>query len=152
MTDDRAPDQIPGQAPDQDPDQAPGQSQAPDQADELLLFCVSHADDEPERALVPYIAATTAAISGQRAIVVCTIEGVWTGVPDRADGIEVDGMPTLRDLQTQLVAAGGEIWLCSACTTVRGITGDQPLVAGAGIVGAARIVEALTQGRAITLA
>jgi sulfur relay (sulfurtransferase) complex TusBCD TusD component (DsrE family) len=47
---------------------------------------------------------------------------------------------------------GGEIWLCSACATKRGITGDQELIAGASIVGAARIVEALTEGRAITLA
>jgi sulfur relay (sulfurtransferase) complex TusBCD TusD component (DsrE family) len=61
-------------------------------------------------------------------------------------------MPALRDLQAQLHAAGGEIWLCSACTTKRGITGDQELVAGASIVGAAQLVEALTRGRAITLA
>jgi predicted peroxiredoxin len=118
---------------------------------ELLLFPVSHAEDEPERALVPHIAAATAAASGRRAVVVCTIDGVWTGVPSRARDIEVDGMPALVDLQAQLVAGGGEIWLCSACTTVRGITGDQELVPGATIVGAARIVEALTTGRAITL-
>jgi uncharacterized protein len=118
---------------------------------EPLLFPVTHAEDDPERALVPHIAAATAAVSGQRAIIVCTIEGVWTGVPDRAAAIEVDGLPALVDLQRQLVAGGGEIWLCSACTTVRGITGEQELVPGATIVGAARIVEALTQGRAITL-
>ncbi len=119
--------------------------------DEFMLFPVTHADDAPERAIVPYIAATTAAVSGQHPVVVCTIEGVWTGVPERAARVEEEGLPTLSDLQRQLVAAGGEIWLCSACTTVRGITGDQSLVDGASIVGAARIVEALTQGRAISL-
>ena len=51
----------------------------------------------------------------------------------------------------QLVDAGGEIWLCSACTTKRGITGDDT-IEGATVVGAARIVEALATGRAITLA
>ncbi len=118
---------------------------------ETLIFTVTHGSDEPERATVPYIAATTAAISGQRAIVVCTIDGVWTGIPERAAEIESEGMPTLADLQIQLVAAGGEIWLCSACTTKRGITGDMDLVDGARIVGAATIVEALTTGRAISL-
>ena len=119
--------------------------------DESLLFPVSHAEDEPERATVPFIAAATAVVSGQRAIVVATIDGVLLGLPEVADRIEVEGMPPLVDLQHQLVHGGGEIWLCSACATKRGITGDVPLVAGATIVGAARIVEALTQGRSITL-
>jgi uncharacterized protein len=118
---------------------------------ELLLFTVSHAEAEPERATVPFIAAATAVVSGQRAVAVATIDGVLLGRPEVADRIAVDGMPPLADLQHQLIQGGGEIWLCSACATKRGITGDQELVAGASIVGAARIVEALTQGRAITL-
>jgi uncharacterized protein len=119
--------------------------------DEPLLFPVSHGEDDPERATVPFIAAATAAASGRTAIVVCTIEAAWLGLPDVVDRIEMDGMPALVDLQRQLVGAGGEIWLCSACTTTRGITGDQTLVPGASIVGAATIVEALTRGRSITL-
>lgn len=118
---------------------------------EPLLFPVSHAEDEPERATVPFIAAATAVAGGRQAIVVATIDGVLLGLPEIADRIEVDGMPPLVDLQHRLVQAGGEIWLNSACATKRGITGDKPLVAGTTIVGAARIVEALTQGRAITL-
>jgi uncharacterized protein len=119
---------------------------------EMLLFPCSYAEDAPERATVPFIAAATAAVTGQRAVVVCTIEAVTLGVPGTADRIEVEGMPPLADLAAQLAAGGGEIWLCSACATKRGITGDQELIAGASIVGAARIVEALTEGRAITLA
>lgn len=119
---------------------------------EPLLFPVSHGEDDPERAIVPFIAAATATASGQRAVTVCTVEAAYLGVPDVVARIEVDGLPALSDLQQQLVAGGGEIWLCSACTTIRGITGDQPLVPGASIVGAATIVEALTRGRAITLA
>lgn len=119
--------------------------------DDLLLFPCSHADDEPERATVPFIAAATAVASGQRAVVVCTIEAVTLGLRGTAERIEEEGMPPLADLVRQ-VGEGGEIWLCSACATKRGITGDDDLVPGATIVGAARIVEALTQGRAITLA
>jgi uncharacterized protein len=120
--------------------------------DDLLLFPCSYGEDHPERAIVPFIAATTAAVSGQRAAVVCTIEAAWLGVPGVVDRIAVEGMPPLADLAAQLAAAGGEIWLCSACVTKRGITADQELIPGASIVGAASIVEALTQGRAITLA
>lgn len=117
---------------------------------ETLLFTVTHGADDPERATVPFIAASVAAISGQSARVVCTIDGVWLGTAGYAEGVEAEGMPPLTDLIRQLVAAGGEIWLCSACTTKRGITGDD-VIEGAVIVGAARIVEALTTGRAISL-
>lgn len=120
--------------------------------DEVLLFPNSHGAEEPERATVPFIAATTAAVSGRRAIVVCTIDAVTLGLPGVADDIQEEGMPALGDLVRSFAEAGGEIWLCSACCLKRGITGDRDLVPGASIVGAATIVEALTQGRAITLA
>ncbi len=119
--------------------------------DEPLLFCCSHGEDAPERATVPFIAASVAAVSGQRAVVVCTIDAVWLGTPGVADRVESDGQPALGDLVRQLVGAGGEIWLCSACTTKRGITAGDT-IEGATIVGAARIVEALAAGRSITLA
>lgn len=118
---------------------------------ELMLFPCAYGEDDPERATVPFIAAATAAVSGQRAVVVCTVDAVYLGVPGVVDRVEVEGMPPLADLATQLTAAGGEIWLCSACVNKRGITGDQPLIPGASIVGAARLVEALSEGRAITL-
>lgn len=123
-----------------------------DETSELLLFPCTHGPEDPERATVPFIAAATAAVSGQRAIVVCTVEAVHLGLAGVADEVEEEGLPPLGDLVRQLVAAGGEVWLCSACVTKRGITGDSDLVEGASIVGAARIVEALTQGRSISLA
>lgn len=118
---------------------------------ESLMFPCSHGEQEPERATVPFIAAATAASAGHRAVVVCTIEAVWLGLPEHAERVAEPGMPALVDLQRHLAEGGGELWLCSACTTKRDITGDTPLVPGASIVGAATIVEALTLGRAITL-
>lgn len=119
--------------------------------DEPLLFCCSHGEEAPERATIPFIAASVAAVSGMNAIVVCTIDAVWIGTPGVADRIQSEGQPALGDLVRNLLDAGGEIWLCSACTTARGITADNA-IKGATIVGAARIVEALAAGRAITLA
>lgn len=120
-------------------------------ADKTMLFCCSHGEDDPERATIPFIAASVAAVSGHRAVVVCTIDAVWLGTPGVADRIESEGQPALGDLMRSLLSSGGELWLCSACTTPRGITG-QDTIEGATIVGAARIVEAMAEGRAITLA
>jgi hypothetical protein len=49
------------------------------------------------------------------------------------------------ELLSAFVAAGGEIWGCSACTTPRGTTEDD-LVDGARIVGAAATVAAVAEG------
>ena len=117
-----------------------------------LLFPTTHGAEDVERATVPYIAAVTAAISGHHAVVVCTADAVEVGLPGWAEGLADAGVPALADLLRQLLDAGGEVWLCSACTTKRGITGDQ-LREGPSIVGAARIVEALASDdtRAMTL-
>lgn len=118
----------------------------------FLLFPTTHGADDPERATVPYIAAATAVVSGHDAIVVCTADAVEVGLPGWAEEVEADGMPGLADLLAQVLDGGGRVWLCSACTNKRGITGDQ-LRDGPTIVGAARIVEALAaeDARAITL-
>ncbi|HEV8649020.1 MAG TPA: DsrE family protein [Actinomycetes bacterium] len=110
-----------------------------------LLFHCTHGADDPERAIVPFIAASVAAASGQEAVVLLTAEGAWLCQRGYADTVRLDGYPDLGPLLADFVAAGGAIWGCSACTTPRGITADQ-LVPGATIVGAAAIVEAVVQG------
>jgi uncharacterized protein len=110
-----------------------------------LLFHCSHGRDDPERAIVPFIAANVAAASGQEAVVLLTIEGAWLCRSGYADEVELEGFPKLTQLMSDFVGAGGEIWGCSACTTPRGITEDD-LVPGARIVGAAAIVEAVAAG------
>ncbi|MCV2393118.1 DsrE family protein [Actinotalea sp. M2MS4P-6] len=117
-----------------------------------LLFPCSHAADDPERATIPLNAACVAAAAGHEVTVVCTVDAVHLGTLGGADGIAAPGMTPVADLVTTLVAAGGELWLCSACTGPRGIT-EADLRAGATIVGAATIVEAVAAGaQSITLA
>jgi predicted peroxiredoxin len=110
-----------------------------------MLFHCTHGRDDPERAIVPFIAGGVAAASGQEAVVVLTAEGAWLCKRGYAESVELDGYPKLGELLAAFVEAGGEIWGCSACTTPRGITEDD-LVAGARIVGAATIVGAVADG------
>jgi predicted peroxiredoxin len=110
-----------------------------------LLFHCTHGQDDPERAIVPFIAANVAAAAGQEAAVLLTIEGAWLCKRGEAEQVEAAGFPRLAELLASFVEAGGEIWGCSACTTPRGIT-EADLVPGARIVGAAAIVEAVALG------
>jgi uncharacterized protein len=110
-----------------------------------MLFHCTHGRDDPERAIVPFIAANVAAASGQEAVVVLTIEGAWLCMRGYAETVAAEGFPSLAGLVTSFVEAGGQIWGCSACTTPRGIT-EPDLVEGAQIVGAASIVAAIADG------
>ncbi|MDX1620415.1 MAG: DsrE family protein [Nitriliruptorales bacterium] len=115
-----------------------------------LLFTCAYGADDPERATVPFIAASTAAVSGQQAIVVCTAEAVRIGVKGHAETIADPDLTPLATLMQLLLGNGGKLWLCSACTNKRDISEDD-LIDGAQIVGAAQIVEALAAGRSISL-
>jgi uncharacterized protein len=110
-----------------------------------LIFNCTFGKAEPERATLPFLAANIAATAGQQAVVLCTIDAVWLGTAGGADGVESPGLPKLCELLADFVGNGGEVWLCGACTKPRGID-DEQLVAGARIVGAARVVEEVVQG------
>lgn len=110
-----------------------------------LIFVCSHGKDDAERASLTITAANVAAMGGQQATVLCTIDGVWIGTTGGTDGIHADGFPPLSELVADFVANGGEIWLCGSCTRPRGID-EGALAEGARIVGAARVIEEVIQG------
>ena len=118
----------------------------------MLLFNCTYGKDDPERATLPFVAANIAAAAGQQAVVLCTIEAVRLGTEGGTDGIASPGLPVLKDLFGEFVGNGGEVWLCGSCTKPRGITEDQ-CAKGAKIVGAAKVVEEITNGaRAVAFA
>jgi uncharacterized protein len=112
-----------------------------------ILINATHGPDDPERATLPFVVGNVAATADQDTVVLLTIDGAWLGVRGRAENVTHPGLPALRDVMTQFVAAGGRIWACGACTKPRGITQDD-LVEGATIVTAAQVVELLASGAA----
>jgi uncharacterized protein len=54
---------------------------------EKLIFNCTWGRDDPERATLPFVAANIAAVAGQEAIVLCTIEAVHLGTAHGAEGI-----------------------------------------------------------------
>lgn len=110
-----------------------------------MIFGCSHGQDDPERATLPFIAANVAAVAGQEAYLLLTVEGAWLATTGYADDMHVEGMPALRPLMDEFLDNGGVIWACGACTKPRGIT-EEHLIKGAQIVGAARVVEEIANG------
>lgn len=110
-----------------------------------ILFNCTYGAEDPERATLPFVAASVAAAAGQEAVVVCTIEAVRLGTHGGANDVAAHGLPPLKQLYDDFIAAGGRVWLCSACTKPRGID-ESMVVKGAQIVGAATIVEEIVNG------
>jgi predicted peroxiredoxin len=110
-------------------------------------FCVSltHAKDDPDRATVAFVVANAAVGSDQETVVFLSTEGVRLAVKGYADDVAEEGFAPLKDLMTNFAAAGGKIYVCSPCFKRRKLD-ETNLVAGAVVVGGAKLVEFMSTG------
>ncbi len=115
----------------------------------FMVNC-THGDEDPERATLSFIVGNVAASADQEAVVLLTIDGVWLAKKGRADGVQKEGFPALKDVMQQFVGNGGEIWACGTCTKPRGIT-EADMIEGARVVTAAHVVQHLAAGDVRTL-
>ncbi len=107
-------------------------------------FCVSltHAKDNQDKATVGFVVATG---SGKETLVFLSVEAVRLAQKGYADDIREEGFAPLKELLENLVKAGGTILVCSPCFKKRKLD-ENNLVAGAAIVGGAKLVEFLSEG------
>jgi uncharacterized protein len=110
-------------------------------------MCVSltHAKEDSDRATVAFVIANAAVASDRETMVFLSTEGVRLAQKGYADGIHEEGFAPLKDLMANLAAAGGKIYVCSPCFKRRKLD-ENNLVAGAVIVGGAKLVEFLADG------
>lgn len=110
-----------------------------------VLIHNTRGTDDVERASLAFVVANTAVSAGQEATVLLTLEGVRLGVENCCDGLQAAGFPPLAEIMSSFLANGGNLWVCGACAKPRSI-GQDDLVDGGKIVGAAAAVEALVSG------
>jgi predicted peroxiredoxin len=110
-------------------------------------FCINltHAHDNPDKATVGFVIANAAVGSGKETLVFLSVEGVRLATKGAADTIREEGFAPLRDLMDNFAKAGGTIYVCSPCFKKRKLD-ENNLVAGAAIVGGAKLVEFLSDG------
>lgn len=110
-------------------------------------FCVNltHSTDNTDRATVGFVLANAALGSGKETLVFLSIEGVRLAQRGVADGIHEEGFAALRELMDSFAKGGGTIYVCSPCFKKRKLD-EHNLVAGATIVGGAKLVEFLADG------
>ena len=105
-------------------------------------FCVSLTcgKDNTDKATVAFVVANAAAASDKESLVFLNIEGVHLSQKGYADSIHEEGFAPLKELMESFVKAGGKIYVCSPCFKKRKLD-ENSLVAGAAIVGGAKLVE-----------
>ena len=110
-------------------------------------FCVSLslAKDNTDKATVAFVIANAAAASDKETVVFLSIEGVRLAQQGYTDGIHEEGFAPLGELMANFAKAGGKIYVCSPCFNKRKLDPNK-LVAGAAIVGGAKLVEFLSEG------
>jgi predicted peroxiredoxin len=110
-------------------------------------FCVNltHAKDNTDKATVGFVIANAALGSGKETLVFLSVEGVRLSQKGYADDIREEGFAPLRELIENFAKGGGSIYVCSPCFKKRKLD-ENNLVAGASIVGGAKLVEFLAEG------
>jgi predicted peroxiredoxin len=110
-------------------------------------FCVSLtcSKDNTDKATVGFVIANAAVASDKDTLVFLSIEGVRLSQQRYADDIHEAGFAPLKELMENFVKAGGKVWVCSPCFKKRGLD-ESKLIAGATIVGGAKLVEFLSDG------
>ena len=73
-----------------------------------------------------------------------SVEGVRLSQKGYADDIHEEGFAPLKELMDNFAKAGGKIYVCSPCFKKRKLD-ENNLVAGAAIVGGAKLVEFMSE-------
>ena len=110
-------------------------------------FCVSitHAKDNTDKATVGFVVANAAVGSGKETLVFLSVEAVRLSQKGFADGVQEEGFAPLKELIENFAKAGGTMYVCSPCFKKRKLD-ENNLVAGASVVGGAKLVEFLSDG------
>ncbi len=110
-----------------------------------FVISLTVGSEQPDRATVAFVVANAAVGSERETVVFLSTEGVRLAVEGGAEGIHEEGFAPLSDLMAAFAREGGKIYVCSPCFKRRKLN-EAGLIAGAVIVGGAKLVEFMDQG------
>jgi uncharacterized protein len=110
-----------------------------------FVISLTCAKADTDKATVAFVVANAAVASDKKTVVFLSTEGTRLSQKGYADDIHEQGFAPLRELMKNFAEAGGEIYVCSPCFKKRNLD-EKNLVAGALIVGGAKLVEFMGAG------
>lgn len=106
----------------------------------MFILC-THGPEDPERALIPFVMATTAQASDVEVVMGFQCEGVKLADKANLDKISAPNFPPFADMVEAYIEAEGKMLVCGPCVKTYGINPETDFHAGAVVVGAATFVE-----------
>jgi len=115
-----------------------------------LMFIVTSAEEQPERATIPFVLANAALAMDSEATVVLQTMGVYLAMKNYARHVHASGFSPLQDLIEMFLEQGGKLWVCEPCIKARQISQDE-LIEGATIVAGASLVDAMLDAKNVAV-
>jgi uncharacterized protein len=113
---------------------------------EKLMFIVTCAEEQPDKATIPFVLANAALAMDQEAIVVLQVTGVYLAMKKYARHVHASGFPPLQDLMEAFFDQGGKLWVCAPCLQSRQIT-KEDLIEQAEIMAGASLIDAILDAK-----
>jgi uncharacterized protein involved in oxidation of intracellular sulfur len=96
--------------------------------------------ENPERASIPWVVATTALAEDHEVLVFLQGAAVNLAEEGGAKGIAFDPFPPVQELLQSFVEGGGSIYVCGPCMQAHEVDNNR-LIQGAEVAGAAFLVQ-----------
>jgi uncharacterized protein involved in oxidation of intracellular sulfur len=112
-----------------------------------IVYVVTHADDNPEKAIIPFVLANGARTMDIDTTIILQSNGVLIAKKGYSSKIKHEGFDPLEKLLNDYISNGGKIYLCGPCVKARKIEND--IIEGATIVGAAKVAMEAVEAKAV---
>jgi len=114
---------------------------------EKIVYIVTHAGEDPERATFPFMLATAAQAMEIEAVVALQGVSVFLAKKGYLEHVAAAGLPALKDLLNNFLAAGGKLLICTPCIRDRHIE-ESDLIEGSELIAAARLNQEILSANA----
>lgn len=115
---------------------------------EKIVLVVTHFEDNPEKAIIPFVMANASFAMESAPVLILQAEGVNLAVKGKAAKIVHPPFDPLEKLAASYAELGGKLLVCSPCLKARGFD-EKDLVPNATVVGAAKILAEIGSAKTV---
>jgi len=114
---------------------------------EKIVYIVTHAGEDPDRATLPFVLANAALVMEVEAVVALQGTAVYLAKKGYLEHVLAPGLPPLKDLVKSFLDAGGKLLVCVPCIKERKIV-ESDLIEGAVTTAAAALTQEILTAKA----
>ena len=114
---------------------------------EKIVYIVTHAAEDPERASLPFVLATAAQAMEVEAVVALQGTAVFLAKKGYIEHVFAAGLPALKSLVDTFISEGGKLRVCVPCIRERKID-EADLIEGASTIAAAALTQEILSANA----